>query len=238
MTNTARLRARITSGFCFFMAPPPGFPHMFSGFQPRRSAPPRQLLGLSDADGLVELEGQHRLRRHFDRASLGQDLRQSAASRAGSGSDCGAFSASGNGADNRAEGRSTAGHFGGSLVGAKPLSAFFLQVARANEVLLPLYGNRLQVQHKVGGAMKASSFGSRADGDLSVRATRNHYIAVGVENIVSDFRRVGLAFDRRGGVDGLFGSHGNLRASGQNVGLGMNFGARRMIVMFVHSVGR
>ncbi|PYU01141.1 MAG: hypothetical protein DMG38_04945 [Acidobacteria bacterium] len=86
--------------------------------------------------------------------------------------------------------------------------------------------------------MKASSFGSRADGDLSVRATRNHYIAVGVENIVSDFRRVGLAFDRRGGVDGLFGSHGNLRASGQNVGLGMNFGARRMIVMFVHSVGR
>jgi len=30
-----------------------------------------QLFCLDDADGLIELEGQNRLRRHFDRAALG-----------------------------------------------------------------------------------------------------------------------------------------------------------------------
>src|SRR5215472_4194609 len=70
--------------------------------------PPRRSLSLNDLDGLVELERQHRLDRHFDRPALGQDLSQRAASCAGSGSDRGAFPTAGNGADNGAQRGSTA----------------------------------------------------------------------------------------------------------------------------------
>src|ERR671925_1365762 len=77
-------------------------------------------LRLNDFDWFVELERQNRFRRYFDRAALGQHLRQRAASCACARSDRRPFAATGNRADNRAKRRSTAGHFGGSLVGANP----------------------------------------------------------------------------------------------------------------------
>src|SRR5260370_1325104 len=124
--------------------------------------------------------------------------RQWPPARAGAGSDRGAFPAAGDGADKGAEGSSTACIFGGSPVRAKPLLAAFSQIAGTNEVLLTLYRNRLQVQHEIGGAVKASSFRSRPDNDLSVRTMRNDHIAVGVENVVGDFGRIGLSFDGSG----------------------------------------
>src|SRR5437016_5449 len=117
-------------------------------------------LGLNDLDGLVELEGQHGLHRHPERSALGQDLSQRATSCAGAGSDRRSLPASRNGPDNGADGSSTACKFGGSFVRAKPLLTAFSHLARTDYVLPTLYRNRLQVQHKIGGAMKASSFRS------------------------------------------------------------------------------
>src|SRR5205807_10264264 len=86
--------------------------------------------------------------------------------------------------------------------------------------------------------MKFSSFRSRADGDLGVRTTRNDHVAVGVENVVGDFGRIGLSSGGSRGVDRVFGPHGNLRAGGHNVGFGTDFGLSRVVVMFVYRVGR
>src|SRR6516162_5248532 len=156
----------------------------------------RRSLCLNDLDGLVELEGQHRLRRHFDRAALRYDLGQCASP--GAGSDRGTFPAARNGANNGAEGGSTAGEFGRSLVRTKSLLTLFLHLASANSVLLTLHRNRLQVQHEIGGAMKASSFRGRSDDDLRVRTMRNDHIAVGVKNVVGDFGCISLPLDSSG----------------------------------------
>src|SRR5215472_15725795 len=176
----------------------------FDGFQPWCRTRSRSL---NDSDGLVELESHHRLGWDTDRAALDQDLSQCATSCAGAGSDRCAFPPARDGADNGADGSSTACIFGGSLVRAKPLLAAFSDIAAANEVLLTLYRNRLQVQYKIGGAMEASSFRHRPDDDLSVRTVRNDHIPIGVENVVGDFGRIGLAFDGSGRVDRVFAAH-------------------------------
>src|SRR5260370_20419868 len=72
--------------------------------------------------------------------------------------------------------------------------SLLLQIGCANSVLLAPNRNRLQIQHKVGGAMKAVSLRSRSNDDLSVCTTGNDHVAVGVENIVADFSRIGLPF--------------------------------------------
>jgi len=95
----------------------------------------RRSLGLNDSNGLVELEGQHGLRRHSDRAALRQDLSQRAASSAGPGSNRGTFPASRNGTDNSAESSCAACVLGGSFVCAKPLLATFPHIAAANQAL-------------------------------------------------------------------------------------------------------
>jgi hypothetical protein len=70
----------------------------------------------NDLHGLVEFEGQHRLRRHPDGPALGQDLGQSSAPGAGSYSDRGALPSTCDGTDNRAESSAATRVFGGSLV--------------------------------------------------------------------------------------------------------------------------
>jgi hypothetical protein len=88
-------------------------------------------LRLNDFHGLIEFEGQHRLRRDFDGTALGQNLCQCAASGAGSSSDRCAFTATRNGADNRPDRSSATCIFRGSLVCAKPLLAALCQIAGA-----------------------------------------------------------------------------------------------------------
>src|ERR1700752_4046464 len=83
-------------------------------------------LCLNDLDGFVELERQHGFRRHFDRATLSQNLGQSATARAGAGSDHSTFPASCNRPDNCAESCGATGIFGGTLVRSQPLLAALL----------------------------------------------------------------------------------------------------------------
>src|SRR5262249_53834253 len=96
---------------------------------------PRSLC-LNDLDWLIQLERQHRLRRHFDRAALRRDLTDRAGSSAGSRADRRTFSAARNRTHNGAEGRSSAGKHCSPLVRAKSLLAALLQISRANKILL------------------------------------------------------------------------------------------------------
>jgi hypothetical protein len=86
----------------------------------------------NDLHGLVEFEGQHRLRRQPDGPALGQDLGQSSAPGAGSYSDRGALPSTCDGTDNGAESGAATSVFGGSLVRTNPLLAALSQVAGAN----------------------------------------------------------------------------------------------------------
>jgi hypothetical protein len=89
-------------------------------------------LCLNDLNGLVELEGYHRLRRDSNRAAFGRDLGHCARPCAGSGSDRRAFPAACNRADNGAERSSAARKFRGPLVRTKPLLSLLLQIGCAN----------------------------------------------------------------------------------------------------------
>src|SRR5579859_4898985 len=121
----------------------PGLPRGWSYAETPVSAFHARSLCLNDLHGFIELEGKHRLRRHSNGGALGQNLSQSPASGASPGSDCCAFSAARDRADNRAEGSGAACIFGRSLIRAKSLLAALSQVGGADQVLLALNGNRL-----------------------------------------------------------------------------------------------